>query len=198
MANICMDTVVFYAAWDEQKKGLAELRRVINACYPDGTSVDDSRLCRIFEQNNIPTDGLDLRSDVVDTSLVDDDHITLYCDSAWSPMYEAYSSLADHFNVSFELQAEECGNGIYINTDTNGTYLPAHYKAYLDERAEDGSLDTLFDNADGDTDFYFDTENDLLQWFKECGIDADSVQALQDILDDSYVSIFEFADSYLY
>ena len=84
MANICMDTVVFYAASDRQEKGLAALRQAVNDCYPTGTSVDDSRLRRIFEQNNIPTDGLDLRSDVVDTSLVEDGHITLYCDSAWN------------------------------------------------------------------------------------------------------------------
>lgn len=197
MANICTDTVVFYAASDEQENGLAALRQAVSACYPDGTSVDDSRLCRIFEQNSIPTDGLDLRSDVIDVSLIDDGYITLYCDSAWTPMYEAYLSLADHFNVSFELQAEECGCDIYINTDINGAYLPSHYKAYLSERPEDGSLDTLFDNADGDTDFYFDSEDDLLQWFRERGdVDADSVQALQDILDTAYVSIHEFVNPY--
>ena len=197
MANICMDTVVFYAASDGQEKGLAALRQAVNDCYPTGTSVDDSRLRRIFEQNNIPTDGLDLRSDVVDTSLVEDGHITLYCDSAWNPMYEAYLSLANHFDVSFELQAEESGCGVYINTDINGAYLATHYKAYLSERPGDGSLDALFDDADGDTDFYFDSEADLLQWFAEHGgIAADSAQALQDILDDGYVSIHEFVNPY--
>ena len=44
MANICMDTVVFYAASDEQENGLAALRQAVSACYPAGTSVDDSRL----------------------------------------------------------------------------------------------------------------------------------------------------------
>lgn len=197
MANICMDTVVFYAASDEQESGLAALRQAVNACYPTGTSVDDSGLCRIFEQNNITMDGLNLRSDVVDTSLVEDGHITLYCDSVWSPMYEAYLSLAEHFNVSFELQAEESGSSIYINTDISGSYLPTHYKAYLSERAEDGSLDTLFDNTDGDTDFYFDSEDDMLQWFRERGgIVADSAHALQDILDADYISIHEFVNPY--
>ena len=131
MSNICMDTVVFYAASEGQEKGLAALRSSIASCYPAGVSVNDSRLCRIFEQNNIPADGIDLRSDVVDTTLVGDGHITLYCDSAWRPMYEAYLCLAGHFGVSFELQAEESGCGVYINTDINGAYLPTHYKAYL-------------------------------------------------------------------
>ena len=69
MANICMDTVVFYAASDEQESGLAALRQAVNVCYPDGTSINASELCRIFEQNNITMAGLNLRSDVVDTSL---------------------------------------------------------------------------------------------------------------------------------
>lgn len=197
MSNICMDTVVFYAASEGQEKGLAALRQAVSACYPDGTSVDGSRLCRIFEQNSIPTDGLNLRSNVTYTDLAGDGHITLYCDSAWNPMYEAYLCLADHFGVSFELQAEESGCGVYINTDINGAYLPTHYKAYLSERAQDGSLDTLFDNSGGDTDFYFHSEDDLLRWFKERGgIDADSVRALQDILDADYVSIHEFVNPY--
>ncbi len=55
--------------------------------------------------------------------------------------------------MSFELQAGESGCGIYIKTDINGAYLATHYKAYLSERPEDGSLDALFDDADGDTDF---------------------------------------------
>lgn len=197
MSNICMDTVVFYAASEEQEKGLAALRSSIASCYPAGASANDIRLCRIFEQNNIPTNGIDLRSDVVDTTLAGDEHITLYCDSAWSPMYEAYLCLAGHFGVSFELQAEESGCGVYINTDINGAYLPTHYKAYLSERPEDGSLDALFDDADGDTDLYFDSEADLLRWFAECGsIVTDSAQALQDILDTDYVSIHEFVNPY--
>ncbi len=196
MANICMDTVVFYAAGDGQEKGLAALRQAIADCYPVWTSVDDSMLCRIFEQNNIPTDGISLRSNVVDASL-EDGHITLFCDSAWSPMYEAYSRLAEHFNVSFELQAEESGCGIYINTDINGTYLPTQYKVYLSERPEDGSLDALFDAAGNDTDFYFDSDKNLLQWFEECGaITAATLEELKEHLDKGCVFIHEFVNPY--
>lgn len=161
MANVCMDTVVFYAASDGQEKGLAALKQAVNDCYPAGTSVDDSRLCRIFEQNGIPTDGISLRSNVVDVC-TEDSHITLYCDSAWNPMYEAYLSIANYFGVSFELEAEEPGSSIYINTDINGAYLTNQYKAYLSERPSDGSLNMLFDNAHGDTDFYFSSDKELL------------------------------------
>lgn len=196
MANVCMDTVVFYATLDSQKEGFFQLKQAVADCYPQGIDVDDSRLCRIFEQNGISTDGLCLRSDIADVSL-EDGQITLYCDSAWSPMYEAYLCLANHFGVCFELMAEESGNGIYINTDINGAYLTTRYKAYLSERPEDGSLDVLFDVAGTDTDFYFDSEDDLLQWFRERGgIAADSAQALQNILGEDHVSIHEFVNPY--
>ena len=197
MSNICMDTVVFYAASEGKEKGLAALRQAVSACYPDGTSVDGSRLCRIFEQNSIPTDGLNLRSNVTYTDLAGDGHITLYCDSAWNPMYEAYLCLADHFGVSFELQAEESGCGVYINTDINGAYLPTHYKAYLSERAQDGSLDTLFDAAGGDTDLYFESDRELLQWFREHGgIPAATLEELRGHLDEDCISIHEFVNPY--
>ncbi len=196
MANICMDTVVFYAASDGQEKGLTSLRQAVNDCYPAGTSVDNSGLCRIFERNGIPTDGISLRSNVVDAR-TEDSYITLYCDSAWTPMYEAYLGIANYFGVSFELEAEEPGCGIYINTDINGAYLTNQYKAYLSERPSDGSLDMLFDNAHGDTDFYFSSDRELLQWFRERGnITADSIETLRETLDYEYVSIHEYVNPY--
>lgn len=112
-------------------------------------------------------------------------------------MYEAYLSLASHFDVSFELQAEESGCGVYINTDINGAYLPTHYKAYLSERPEDGSLDTLFDAAGDDTDFYFNSEKDLMQWFGEhSSITAATLEELRECLDECCVSIHEFVNPY--
>lgn len=71
MANVCMDTVVFYATLDSQKEGFFQLKQAVADCYPQGIDVDDSRLCRIFEQNGISTDGLCLRSDIADVSLED-------------------------------------------------------------------------------------------------------------------------------
>lgn len=110
---------------------------------------------------------------------------------------EAYLCLANHFGVCFELEAEEPGCGIYINTDINGAYRTNQYKAYLSERPEDSSLDMLFDNAHGDTDFYFSSDKELLQWFRECGgITADSIETLRETLDCEYVSIHEFVNPY--
>ena len=196
MANICMDTVVFHAASEGQEKGLAALAQAVNGCYPGGTSAGGTGLCRIFGQEGIPTEGMSLRSNVVDVS-PGGGRVTMYCDSAWSPMYEAYLAIASHFGVSFELEAEEPGCGVYINTDTDGAYLPDRYKACLSERPSDGSLDMLFDSAHGETDLYFYSDKELLQWFRERGgIGAESIGALREMLDTGHVSIHEFVNPY--
>lgn len=98
---------------------------------------------------------------MADTSF-EEGHIRLDCDATWTPMYGAYERLSNQFGVSFHLRAEECGNGIYYNTDINGTYLPPQYKVCLWDRQAEGSLDVLFDAADGDTDFNFDSDRELL------------------------------------
>ena len=196
MSNICMDTVIFYAASDEQKAGLNALREAVAACYPIGTSVDESVFGKIFDQHGISKKRLHLWGDVVDTSL-EEDHIRLDCDAAWTPMYDAYEQLSNHFGVSFHLQTEECGNGIYYNTDINGTYLPPQYKVCLWERPADGSLDALFDATDGDTDFYFDSDRELLQWFRELSpIDAATLEELKEHLEMYCVSVHEFVNPY--
>ena len=196
MSNICMDTVIFYSASGEQEAGLNVLREAVAACYPIGTSVDESRFSRIFDRHGILTNGLHLRGDIVYTSL-EEDHIRLDCDAAWTPMYDAYERLSGHFGVSFHLQAEECGCGIYYNTDIDGTYLPTQYKVCLWERPTDCSLDALFDAADGDTDFYFDSDSELLEWFRERSpIDAATLEELKEHLDMYCVSVHEFVNPY--
>ena len=134
----------------------------------------------------------------------EDNHITLCCESAWHPMYEAYLSIANFFGVNFELEAETLGpkedlvSGIYVNTDINGTYLTTRYKVRLANRPEDGSLDTLFDKANWETDFNFHSDSELLQWFRERDIIADSIEMLQETLDEyyEYVCIHEFKNPY--
>ena len=44
MANICMDTVVFFAASDTQKDGFFRLKKAVTECYPPGITVDYAML----------------------------------------------------------------------------------------------------------------------------------------------------------
>lgn len=195
MANICMDTVVFYAENDAQEAGLQKLKEAVSSCYPGYALSNDARMVKIFEQNNLSIEGLYLRGDVIH-SAIEDDSVTLDCDAAWRPMWDAYNALAKYFDVNFVMQAEEPGSDIYINTDSDGTYLSAHYKLVLDGRPDDDSLDAVLEAADGDTDIYFDSESSLLQWFRDGGIDAESLDELRNKVDNDYVTIHEYINSY--
>lgn len=39
MANVCMDTVVFFAAQDKQRKGFRRLKQAVADCYTAGAAV---------------------------------------------------------------------------------------------------------------------------------------------------------------
>lgn len=196
MANLCMDTVVFYAASKEQEKGLAAFGQAVTSCYYACTSPMEHGMRQIFEQNDISTDNICLSSDLLDM-LWEEDRVTLYCTSKWSPIYEGYTRLAYHFGISFVLQAEEPGFDIYINTDTDREYLTTQYKVFLVEKPEDGSLDALFEEAGEETDVYFESEEDVLEWFSDyTAIDASTVEELRGHLDAECVRIHEFVNPY--
>lgn len=196
MANECMDTVVFYAASNDQEKRLIKFRETVESCYGTKMSNDESSLILIFEKNGIPVSDLSIRSDVLYSDF-GNGYVTLECVSAWSPPYEAYSKLAKYFGISFVLQAEEPGFSIYYNTDMDKRYLTTQYKVYFAERPEDYSLDSLFDKTCGDIEYYFDSEEELLKWFKECGfVNVKTVEQLKEYLDEEYVCIYEFENPY--
>lgn len=196
MANECMDTIVFYAASSGQEKELIKFREAVESCYGTKMSADESSLILIFEKNGISVSDLSIRSDVLYSDF-GNGYVTLECVSAWSSPYEAYSKLAKYFGISFVLQAEEPGFSIYYNTDMDKRYLTTQYKVYFAERPEDHLLDSLFDKTCGDSDFYFDSEEELLEWFKECGfVNVKTVEQLKEYLDEEYVCIYEFENPY--
>lgn len=196
MANECMDTVVFYAESEDQEKGLSKFREAVMSCYGIKMPADESSLIQIFKINGITANDISLRSNVV-YSVFDSGYVKLECISAWSPPYEAYSRIAESFWISFVLQAEEPGFSIYINTDMDKKFLTVEYKVYLRERPEDHSLDSLFYHAGGDTDFYFDSDGELLEWFREYGsVNAGTVQELRACMDEKYVCLYEFENPY--
>lgn len=196
MANICMDTVVFYSEYDLSLDELQQLKKAIEVCYPADRHYSESSITRLFEFLNISTDVLHLRGDVVNYTL-EDSFIRIECDSAWMPMKDAYDTLCSHFDLEMVLMAEESGSDIYYNTDEKGYYLSTSYKISLSHKPDDDSLNDIFQATDGDTDFYFDSSSELLQWFHELGhIEASTISELQGLLDSDYITIHKFTNPY--
>ena len=88
----------------------------------------------------------------------DDGSIRLYIDSAWNPCDNFLEAL---FNENLDLLkdldyvyiADECGNDVYINTDTKKLYYSTEYCITTDEE--------IF----GGEDQYFDSKEELLEFF---------------------------------
>lgn len=193
MPNICMDTVIFYVENDSELPMLQQLNEALESCYPPG-EYSGSAMAKLLHFLDIPTDGLYYRGDIIHYSL-EDDTIQLDCDSAWEPMQSAYEALARHFGLKMVFSAEEIGCNLYYNSDEEGLYLDVRYKVYLSEKPTDGSLDELFLSANGDTDFYFSDESEVLQWFQEKGnIHASTLQNLREQLDPDYIMIHEYTN----
>lgn len=80
----------------------------------------------------------------------------------WLPHMEIWNKIIGRYYanengerlVDFCYMAEEFGCGVYINTDTDGTYFPDLYRA---EFCIGDKCDTL----------YFESTMDLLDWFNE-------------------------------
>lgn len=192
MANICMDTVVFYTEDRASSENLQKMQEAIKTCYPTGRHCTENDISMLFSYLGIPVENLYLRGDV-NYYTFGNFFVELACDSAWRPMADAYDALSRHFGLKVVYMSEEPGLSIYCNTDSDGLFLKTHYKVVLSDRPKDGSLDKLFDAAGEDRDFYFTRESEVLEWLRENGdIQADSIQELLNIVDTDYIDVHEY------
>lgn len=189
MANICSDTVIFFPKNDTAGDAISRLKEDLLKCYPTIGCQADTRISLLMHHLGIPTEGISLRGDIVYMG-IEDTHIEIELETAWSPLYDAYREIAIHYGLKFVLRAEEPGEGIFINTDVYGTYLDVRYRVLLNLEADAGN--TVYQRMfaeETDMEVYFSQESDLLEWFVQYGISADSYEELDNKLDSDYVSI---------
>lgn len=189
MANICSDTVIFFPKNDTAGDAISRLKEDLLKCYPTIGCQADTRISLLMHHLGIPTEGISLRGDIVYMG-IEDTHIEIELATAWSPLYDAYREIAIHYGLKFVLRAEEPGEGIFINTDVYGTYLDVRYRVLLNLEADAGN--TVYQRMfaeETDMEVYFSQESDLLEWFVQYGISADSYEELDNKLDSDYVSI---------
>lgn len=189
MANICSDTVIFFPKNDTAGDAISRLKEDLLKCYPTIGCQADTRISLLMHHLGIPMEGISLRGDIVYMG-IEDTHIEIELETAWSPLYDAYREIAIHYGLKFVLRAEEPGEGIFINTDVYGTYLDVRYRVLLNLESDAGN--TVYQRMfaeETDMEVYFSQESDLLEWFVQYGISADSYEELDNKLDSDYVSI---------
>ena len=149
---------------------------------------------KLFELKCIPAEGFSLRGTVIYMER-NEDSILLSTSAAWTPLYDAYCAIADVYQLSFVMQSIEPGCGIYINTDHSGRYFPDHYTLSVDN--EDFITPAgvpVYDKLEyGEK---FSTDADLLGRFTEIGYQADTIDALNLLLEDTGIAIHVFTNPY--
>lgn len=188
MENKYMDTMIFYAASENQKNGFESFKEAVRACYGTKMSARESSLTQIFKKNKIPVSDISIGGSVI-YSGIENGYVMLQCASARNPPYEAYLRLVKSFGISFVLQAEELGFSVYINTDTDKENQTSKYTVYPDERPEGCRKD------DGGACFYFNSDKELMKWLREYGAASGrTMEELRKYQDEECVCIYRFGN----
>lgn len=195
MANVCIDTVVFYPAAGSDSVLLAAMARAVQQCYPVGVPYSERYISRLLDQAGINKEGLSLRGDLTGYEC-NQDSLVLYFDTAWTPLYDCYKALAGHFGLHFVMQSEEPGCGVFINTDAEGTFLPTRYRLYLGSESAEGTVYEKLYADQVDLEQYFTNEEELLSYLSGYGFTAGTLDELETLLDSDYVRINAYETSY--
>ena len=161
MPNWCTTSYVFRGDENEIKdlydklKSFTSKERISN-------SFGDSWLGNIvngfgFDYNEIPCRGrIDYFPELEET---DPDRLEFSTWTVWEPMTEMWDKIIEKYysSITYVLIAEECGMGIYINTDVEGENFSTRFSVDFKLSPKYNSL-----YEDG---FYADCEEDLVETF---------------------------------
>lgn len=192
MANICCDDVYFYSETNPENLNALweDLESSIVFCHNE----DLAKIGNLFQIKNICPDGISLRG-TVNYMERNDDNILLSTSAAWTPLYDAYQAIANAYQLSFVMQSIEPGCNIYVNTDHSGMYFPDHYILSVDEEdfvTPAGVL--VYDKLEyGEL---FSNDKAVLERFMELGYHADTIEELNQLLENTGIEIHVFTDSY--
>ena len=94
------------------------------------------------------------------------------------------------------MQSIEPGERIYYNTDTAHIFFPDRYcvRLYEESLVTPSGITIGEKLEDGEP---FESEQDVINLFRDCGYPADTLKELRLMLDEDDITIFEFTNPYL-
>lgn len=98
-------------------------------------------------------------------------------ETAWEPIIDSFNKMLieKYKGLNQVTLAEECGCGLYVNTDVSGEFFPDKY--YFDYCV----------NNEYSDNHYYESEEDLVEHFNELfGSNAETYEDLQKIIPDLY------------
>lgn len=192
MPNICSDDVYFFS--ETNPEGLTSLWYDLEASITLSHNPDDSRIGNILNYKGIDHTNLSLRGNVCYMER-NESNILLCAETAWSPLYDAYTAIAQAYGIEFVMLSMEPGEDIYFNTDHSGIYFPDKYIVRMnDEDFITPSGIRLGEKIEhGET---FTSVKGLLMRFEDVGYKARSLKSLSRMVEDDGIYIHKFIDPY--
>ena len=191
MANICSDDVCFFS--DDNPEGIASLWKDLETAITPGYKDDLGSIRRLFLHAGIATDGISLRGTIMDMEK-NDTRILLSLDTAWRPLYDAYTAIANTYGVSFVMRSMEPGCGIFYNTDNTGNTFPDRYCVTGETSIDTGYESPLEEKVACGT--ACSSENALMETFHDLGYTEKTLEALAGTLDEQGVYIHSYINPY--
>lgn len=197
MANFCSNSIVFYSK-DKQKLSVF-LRKIYAAFDSQGSGIYNLMVLHGYKDREI-LNSIDKRDcfTFCDSKLRTDKDIYSFQvdeESAWVPHMEVFRKiLRQKYGNAIRMVflSEECGNDIYINTDTEGKYFTERYKVECSHGKEY-------------KDEYFSEYSDLIRFVnEEYGTDLTEFDDVEDVEsrvrllngEDEYFKICRFTSDY--
>lgn len=190
MPNWCFNETVFYGDENETKKIYEELQQKVELTkIPTIDHIDNLLLLFGVTQEELDKEYW-IRAHIIDFRLNDDNSLLVQYESAWNPIVEHLDSILANYkpNLKQVTLADECGMGIYVNTDTDGLYFTEKY--WLDMSNEDGD--------DYNDKKYHDSLESAIDEFKKflnLNININSLEEFQEIIshyeDEGYFITFQ-------
>ena len=153
MPNWCSNSVVVYGRKDEVELFKERYKQAyVNSCKNNTWGTYE--LFAIHNYEDILNHPDWIRGPIYDsTSLEEDGTFRFFFESAWSPMIDGIKRILDerYETLQCEIISEECGECIYINTDTKGKYFKDKFCLYSDQTGSE----------------YFETDEELAKFVKE-------------------------------
>lgn len=156
MPNWCSNAVVVYGDKDEVKLFKERYAQAyINSCKNNTWGTYELFAVHNYNKDFILSDRSDwIRGPIDDVNEPQDPRaFRFYFESAWSPMIDGLRRILSerYKTLRCEVVAEECGEAIYINTDTDGKFFRDKYCLYSDQTGSE----------------YFEDDEELVKFVKD-------------------------------
>lgn len=192
MANVCCDDVYFYC--DESPEKLDALWTDINTSIQIDHTFQNCQIGNFFTQKGLSVPSCGLRGDITYMERNDKD-IFLELSTAWTPLYEAYQTIAEAYGVSFVMKSMEPGEALYFNTDETGQFFPEHYLIYGDNQLlitpSGKPITVLWEDQD-----VFHNKEEIWDQLTKLGYTFSSLEEMEEFLTENDIDLHEFINPY--